>query len=99
MNIPMPSTDSSLRHSGHSRLDEASALDLYLGRIHQNLAALGEQCAQLRTAFAKRQESVRDIHELQRHLGAGSSTIAELRKAVDQVLPIAASGPAAGAAS
>jgi hypothetical protein len=95
MNIPMPSTDSSLRHSGHSRLDEASALDLYLGRIHQNLAALGEQCAQLRTVFAKRQEWLGDIQELQQHLGVESPTIAELRKAVDQALPIAQSGPAA----
>jgi hypothetical protein len=95
MNIPMPSTDKSLRHSGHSRLDEAGALDLYLGRIHQNLAALGEQCAQLRTAFAERQQWLRDIHELQRHLGAEGPSIAELRKAVDQALPIAASRPAA----
>ncbi len=95
MNIPMPSTDRSLRHSGHSRLDEAGALDLYLGRIHQNLAALGEQCAQLRTVFAKRQEWLRDIHELQRYLGAESPTIAELRKAVDQAPPIAPSGLAA----
>jgi len=92
MNIPMPSTDRSL---GHSRLDDADALDLYLGRIHQNLTALGEQCVQLRTAFAKREEWLRDIHELQQYLGVESPTLTELRKAVDQVLPIAASGKAA----
>jgi hypothetical protein len=44
----------------HSRLKDAHALDLYLGRIQQNLVALNEQCVQLGTVLAERQEWLRD---------------------------------------
>jgi hypothetical protein len=79
----------------HSRLKDAHALDLYLGRIQQNLVALNEQCVQLGTVLAERQEWLRDIYKLQQYLGAESPTVGELRKAVDRALLTVATGPAA----
>jgi hypothetical protein len=73
MNISTLSTE---RH--RKSPPEDTALDLYLGRIQQNLTALFEQCAQLQTVVANKQGDLREIQEVQEYLGIDSPTIAEL---------------------
>jgi hypothetical protein len=72
----------SIERLGQSRLEDEAALDLYLGRIQQNLTALVAQCVQLQTAFANRQACLCEIQEMQDCLGADSPTMAELHSLV-----------------
>jgi hypothetical protein len=67
MNDLRPSTSKVLRQM---HLEDGAGLDLYLARIQQNLTALLEQCVQLCNVYVSRQESLREIQELQQYLAA-----------------------------